>query len=159
IKYIEALGDFKDGAIPWLDELYDLAARTPLKQGFRITHINIALLPQKTAKEKEKAKGKDKDKVYTARMTIEGQVYRTDHDLNQEPKNNINKDPSCSASLEIVKTPNPTDQKRGMIEQFTIRVDVAPRPPTAYNVHLKAPALPTRPSNKALDDEDVGDQE
>jgi len=99
-------------------------------------------------------RGKDKEKVYTARMTIEGQVPRDQYDLITQLKNKINKDPYCSASLEIVKNPNPTDQKRGLTEQFMIRVDIAHRSPMAYIEQIDPKQLPQRPPARLIPDDD-----
>lgn len=139
IKYLEALKEWNDGAIPWLDELYDLAARSPMKQGFRVTQITIVPLQTTKSNVKEKDKDKDKDKEikFTARMMIQGTVSRADDYLVQQLIDKINKDhPYCLARNEQIKTVgNPTDPKKSM-EEFTIRVDLARRPPSAYTVPL-----------------------
>jgi len=38
---IDALKEWDAGTVPWLDELYDLTARFPYEQGFRINHFVV----------------------------------------------------------------------------------------------------------------------
>src|SRR5262249_22095922 len=44
-KHIKALGDWDKAALPWLDELYDLAALFPYRVGLKVTHLNAQPLP------------------------------------------------------------------------------------------------------------------
>ena len=55
---LDALKDWDKGAIPWIDEFYDLAARFPQETGFKITKVEIVPL-------------RNKDRL-TARMTLQG---------------------------------------------------------------------------------------
>jgi len=153
IKYTEALADWTGGAIPWLDELYDLTARMQFKKGFRITQVNIATLAAKTAKEREK----DKEKViYSARMMIDGKVQQADLGLVQDLVKKISLDPHCKAELAAIKAEGSAADPKKTGMTFTIRVDLAHQAMVDYRIPLNlAPgALPAAPAAVEPDEPD-----
>jgi Tfp pilus assembly PilM family ATPase len=134
IKYLEALKEWYDGALPWLDELYDLTVRVSSQPGLKVTQISCTPLQAKgNAKDKEKER-------FLTRMVIQGEVLRKDNHLVKRLLDSINKDPHCKATTEgeNVKSGQVTDP-RTAIETFTIRVDLAHQPSNLYSERLVPP--------------------
>ena len=65
-KHLDALKDWNYTAVSWLDEIYDLAARFPKKQGLKVTKIEVQPLTPKSAKDKPPA----------ILLEVDGRVYR-----------------------------------------------------------------------------------
>ena len=77
IKYLEALKPWREAAIPWLDELYDLAAAPMDKNhmGFRIKKVDMTALEIKKPATGQAAAGKPvKEFQATAKITINGVI-------------------------------------------------------------------------------------
>jgi hypothetical protein len=51
-KDLEGIKDWEKGAISWIDEFYDLAARFPRDAGFKITKIHIEPITRRDAKDR-----------------------------------------------------------------------------------------------------------
>jgi len=210
IKYLDALREWNDGAIPWIDELYDVAARVPsegdnrVAKGFRVTRIKIVPITEKAAKgtvpaptvikdkiakagthtvalastnqitpryvltinknqpdqeiitvdavsgskitayfAKEHEKGATVEKtMFTARMTIEGQVEEPKATLVQKYMSDINKDKHCRCSNPQLKR-----SASGQVD-FTLSVDIAHQLPQHYLTRLVPPAIRAEPEPK-----------
>jgi Tfp pilus assembly PilM family ATPase len=136
IKYLEALKEWNDGAIPWIDELYDLAVRFPGKQGFRITQLTVVPLTSKGAKESK----------FTARMTIQGIVNSRDAKLVQMLMDKINLDRDhCRCTSEYIRATSNGN------EEFSLKVDITRREPWNYYEELKLPKLAKKVDEGDLD--------
>ncbi|HWY88286.1 MAG TPA: hypothetical protein VNX28_16360, partial [Gemmataceae bacterium] len=125
IADINALKDWDNTSISWLDELYDLTARFPDLKGFRITSL--------TANTSKKTTNKDK---YVASMTLTGVAPAVDIDKITKVNElvaEINKSPSLRASIQ--------DSKHVGVNQvsFQLKVDLMHRPPEKYTMHLEVP--------------------
>jgi hypothetical protein len=123
IADINALKDWDNSSISWLDELYDLTARFPDLQGFRITSL--------TANTSKKTTNKDK---YVASMTLTGVAPAVDIDKITKVNElvaEINKSPSLRASIQ--------DSKHVGVNQvsFQLKVDLMHRAPEKYTMHLE----------------------
>src|SRR5207253_1812632 len=93
VKYIEAYKEWSRTAVPWLDELYDLAARFPKKPGLRVTKLEVnQVQPRNT-----------KDKPLT-RLTVTGLAYSKDvgqiYDLAKRINQESGKEKYCQASVD-----------------------------------------------------------
>jgi hypothetical protein len=134
IKYMEALRDWRDGAIPWLDELYDLTARSPENEpGFRISQISIQ--PLNVVKSAQSALKADKDAKPqpTARISIQCTVPNKKDYLIFKLKDKINRDPHCWAEIKNGKVTGTTaDQKL----ECTLQIDITRQLPTQYTTRL-----------------------
>jgi hypothetical protein len=143
IKYLEALKEWNDAAMPWLDEIYDLSARAPQRPGFRITQVTVSPVSAKSGKMK-----------FTARMLIQGTVPRKDAQLVERLMETINRDPHCHCiNTNLRGTGNPNDQSKAM-EEFTLQVDIARQPPSQYTTRL----VPPPQTGRSNPDDDDGEQ-
>jgi hypothetical protein len=135
-KYLEALREWVDGDISDLDEIYDLVARAPWVDGFRIIKVDKTVLTQnKTAKEKEK----DKDQKFLVRFNITGRLFRKDQDLIKNWVETINSDPHCKASSPRLVSVKDTAEAEKTLQEFTLQIDVARQPASKYTTVLRAP--------------------
>jgi hypothetical protein len=132
IKYMEALREWRDTAIPWLDELYDLTARSPDNEpGFRISKITIN--PLQVVKSALKDTGKEKDVQPTARMLVHCTVPVKKGDLITKLKDKINRDPHCKCTIQGEKaTGTINDQKM----DYTLQIDFVRQQQTQYTTRL-----------------------
>jgi hypothetical protein len=118
---IEALKEWQQGTIPWLDELYDLTARFPYEKGFRINHFVI-----------EPGSGKKGAKdAPAAKIRITGVTPAGQSSLALNLRDAINRDGHLKATIER--------QTGGRDSQFTIRIDVAKQPASKYETILAVP--------------------
>jgi hypothetical protein len=119
-----ALKDWEKGAIPWIDELYDLAARFPQEIGFRITKLEIVPL-------------RNKDR-FQARMILQG-VSPPDkkHLVNRFIESM--RDPHLVARIE-----------RSQEGSYKIQVDISRQGPRDYQTRLILPYIPPS-SQKRVD--------
>jgi Tfp pilus assembly PilM family ATPase len=144
IKYMEALREWRDGALPWLDELYDLTARSPYDKdakGFRISQISITQLSKQGAA-KDKDKEKDKEKNFTARMLIQCTVPPQKDELLFKLREKINRDPHCNAQIVSAKLSGiGKDQKL----ECTLQIDIARQMPSQYTTRMPQLKEPARP--------------
>jgi Tfp pilus assembly PilM family ATPase len=133
IKYMEALREWRDGAIPWLDELYDLTARSPDNEpGFRISTITISPLAVKQSTTKDKDAAKDKE-TRTARMLIQCTVPVKKDELITKLKDKINRDPHCWCTIQSMKATGTTNDQR---LECTLQIDITRQLATQYTTRL-----------------------
>jgi hypothetical protein len=142
-EFMDALKEFNDGAIPWIDELYDLTARAPYEKGFRIKQVTVTPVSIKTAK-----------LGYSTRMEISGQVDGSKVRLVQEFMRKINEDKYCSCKNTLL-TDKSLKNSTLMVEDFKLEVLISHRPPSQYLARLIPPPLPPGAAKLAtLDDDD-----
>jgi hypothetical protein len=134
IKYMEALREWRETAIPWLDELYDLTARSPDNEpGFRISNINISPWSPPKTSSKDKDTSKDKENRVTARMLVQLTVPLKRDDLVFKLMDKINRDPHClCSSLGMKATGTANDQKI----EVTLQIDIIRQQASQYNTRL-----------------------
>lgn len=120
---IAALKEWESTTISWLDELYDIAARFPHVEGLRITQVAATQVTQRGVKDK-----------YTGRITIHG-VMTSDHDAHVAKfLDALHQDST------YLKVQSPTYKAN----EFVVKIDVAPRPPSKYQSTLVVPPIPKR---------------
>jgi Tfp pilus assembly PilM family ATPase len=135
-KYLEALKEWVDGDVSDLDEFYDLVARAPWVEGFRITKVVKTVVQQtKLAKEKDK----DKESRYLVRFDITIKVLRKDKNLVQDWVTAINKDPHCKANSSGNKTIGANLDPENAVQEYLMTVEVARQSQEKYNTLLKTP--------------------
>jgi hypothetical protein len=110
-----AIKDWEKGAIPWIDELYDLAARFPQETGFKITKVEIMPL-------------RNKDRLQ-ARMTLQGVAPPGREHLVLKFIESM-RDPHLVARVERFQTD---------AGNYKIQVDIAYQGPSAYQSRLVLP--------------------
>jgi hypothetical protein len=110
---IDALDVWEKGAIPWLDEFYDLAARFPQVDGFRLTRVQIEPIVV-NSKNPERS---------SARMIMQGLAPAGKQYVHQFI--NSLRDPHLVANVNWVKG-----------GQFSIQIDIARQPAAAYRTQL-----------------------
>lgn len=118
---LQALKEWEQLRVPWLDELYDLTARFPHQIGLRVTRLNLEPIARSTNAKKTEDK-------YVARMSLGGLVSREDDHLLTKLVDSINRDGHCRATLERIKPP-----------EFTLKVDLSRQPPAHYLTKLVPP--------------------
>lgn len=112
---LEALKEWDQGAIPWIDELYDIAARFPRVTGLRLTKIQIEPIARRTAKDK-----------FAARMVLNGVVPAGKEGLLKQFTDSM-RDPHLQIR---------DNRLRG--QSFTIAVDVARQSAREYQTKWPA---------------------
>ncbi|MCI0740164.1 MAG: hypothetical protein L0Y72_14045 [Gemmataceae bacterium] len=117
---IDALKDFEQGAVPWLDEIYQLAAHFPHKVGFRVTQLKIDPPGKKSSKDK-----------YVATVSIHGVFPAGEERLVREWQMYLSRDPHLRATL-----------KDHVGNKFHMIVDVASQPRSKYQTRLVVPPAP-----------------
>jgi Tfp pilus assembly PilM family ATPase len=135
-KNLDALKEWHKTALPVIDELYDLTARFPYKNGLLVTKLEIAPVAVKGAKD---AAAKS---IYTMHMTVTGVVSRDDSILLEGLVDAINQDPYCRAgppTKKIVAGAGGPDGEKAH-QEFVMQVDIAPRPQEKYVARLVPPA-------------------
>jgi Tfp pilus assembly PilM family ATPase len=130
IQFMDAVKEFNDGAVPWLDELYDLAARAPHEKGFRIKQIIVSPLSLKSGKGN-----------FSTRMEITGVVDGSKTRLVQQLMNEINKDKYCFCRTTLL-TDRTKKNSTATEEDFKLMVEIARRPSSQYTARLVPPPLP-----------------
>lgn len=131
------------GALPWLDELYDLTARFPDRENFRVNQIFINPLDRESDK-------------FTMRMTINGVVPLGHSRLIDDLVSRINRESHghCRASKETLKTPQGNQSED--TQEFTVYVDMIRQDLKKYDTELRLPptyaprAATTSPSDKTV---------
>jgi Tfp pilus assembly PilM family ATPase len=130
-KYIEALKEWVDGDISDLDEMFDLVARAPWVQGFRISKFEKTVVQQpKSAKDKEK---------FLVHVIIKGRIFRKDQRLLQNWVDAINKDPHCKAKSDKINTITNAADPDMSVQEFEVIIDIARQPATAYTTTYSPP--------------------
>jgi hypothetical protein len=134
IKYMEALREWRETAIPWLDELYDLTARSPDNEpGFRISNISISPWSPPKTSSKDKDTSKDKENRVTARMLVQCTVPMKKDDLVFKLKDKINRDPHCLCSILSMKATGTTNDQK---IEVTLQIDIIRQQASQYNTRL-----------------------
>ncbi len=113
---LDALKDWDRGAIPWVDEFYDLATRFPQETGFKVTKVEIAPL-------------RNKDR-YAARMTIQGVAPAGKEHLVRKFIESM-RDPHLLARVERLQAGS-----------YKIQVDISRQAAREYQARLLLPYLP-----------------
>ena len=135
---IEALKDWDNTTISWLDELYDMAARFPGHKGFRVNILTANTLGKK---------GKDR---YVASVTLSGVVPASDVTLVHQFMEEINRTGTLQATSERIKAAGPN------MQEFQVKVMLVHQTPDKYTTPLKSfPFLkgaPVRVEEKEADD-------
>jgi Tfp pilus assembly PilM family ATPase len=123
-KYLKALGDWNDGGVVWLDELYDLAERFPKDPNLRLTEVQC--IPRT-------ATGKDK---HVGTITVIG--ITTEDRYAQEFSGRLSEESRyyLIGPLDIVAN-NTGLNFQQFRRKFTTRLDVIKRPPNEYRLTLE----------------------
>jgi hypothetical protein len=129
-KRIKAIGDWADGGVNALDELYDLTERIPDTNNVQLRLMTIDPLTR-TAKSKQVAK-----------MTLKG-VTTNDHKGVDELTNDFSRDPHLRPDPKRL-SPNLGPDRFRFAQQFEARVDIAKQAPTDYRLRLPEPAANDR---------------
>src|SRR5262249_27101089 len=122
---INFLKEWDNTTVSWIDELYDLTARFPFQQGFRLESITVSPA-------KKKPNSKDK---FVATMTLTGVVQRQDQTKVNDLVEEINK-----AGLRA--TPGQhggTSTANANQSAFSITVDLPRQAPEKYKTKLTPP--------------------
>jgi hypothetical protein len=129
---IDALKEWDQATLPWLDELYDLTARFPYEKGFRINHLVFE--PVSLAKKSAKDAKDGKDMPIVGRMRIVG-INTPDMDQRVQQLRDAmaaGRDGHLKATVENTK-------KVGAVHEFTIRVEIAKQAASKYDTVLVLP--------------------
>jgi hypothetical protein len=148
-KRIGDLKEWHQGALPVLDELYDLTVRFPFLRGLKVTKLEFASLAGKTGG-REQAKTGDKGPPFTVRMTITGLVPPSQVADVRHLTEDFNKDSHCRADTPQITSAG--GEKTDGAQQFIIHVDL--RAGGAYRSLL---VPPPRPKAVPADDDDDDD--
>jgi Tfp pilus assembly PilM family ATPase len=128
-RHIEALKTWEEGAICWLDELYDLTAYFPFSTKVRLAQFNASPLPRNP---------KDKDK-HVARINLTGVAARDDGGLLNVLADSLHHEKHYRAgSLDLKGTEASGPRQAG--QTFTTRVDVEKQTPDLFTVRFTPPA-------------------
>jgi Tfp pilus assembly PilM family ATPase len=140
---VDALREWEDTTIPWLDELHDLAARFPFQIGFRVKELSAQPI-KRTAKE-----------PYVAQITFTGVGKINQDQLISQLIDSLNADRHLRA------TPQRTIGASGGNQEFQVKVDVAKQPANRYVTALTLPprlkAGPADPTAEAEEPPDPPD--
>jgi hypothetical protein len=139
----EALRDWEDTSISWLDEIYDLAARFPHEVGFRVKDFAAGPISKRGPKDAH---------VAQVSFTIVAKTGREADAQIAKLLATLNADKHLQASSTAS-----TDQVSG--NQFVnIKVDIAKQAPERYTTVLARPPRPAAdPSMPMMETEDPGD--
>ena len=120
---LNALKEWEKGAIPWIDEFYDLAARFPQETGFRITKLEMAPL-------------RNKDR-FQARMTIQGVAPPGKEQL-------------VHKFIESMRDPHLlVREERFQAGSYKIQVDISRQTSRDYRTRLLLPYVPPSPNKRS----------
>lgn len=117
---VAALKEWEQTTISWLDELYSVSARLPHAQGFRLAQVSATQVRRRGAKD-----------AATGLLTLHG-IMNSDQDVL------VNQFLESLHEDKYLKAQSPTF--RG--NDFTIKIDVAPRPPMHHTTQLVVPPRP-----------------
>lgn len=134
---VQALKEWEDNTVSWVDEIYDLAARLPHQIGFRLKDFTAGPILKKS--------GKD---AGVATVTFRG-IAKTTHDKEiAQLVESLNADRHLRAMLVQSKDVG------GGNQEFQIKVDIARLPANKYTTVLH---VPPRPRVQADADNETGD--
>jgi Tfp pilus assembly PilM family ATPase len=123
---IQAINEWTDGEVVWLDELYDLAERFPDVQRMHLTTLNGEPLTRTT-------KGKNATK-YVARLTLKG-IINYDYELVDQLIGRLTRDGHYRPDPKQIK-PNTGIDRIRFRQEFSTRADVEKRLPKQYTSRL-----------------------
>jgi hypothetical protein len=132
---VDGLKDWDQTTVSWIDEMYDIAARFPHEQGLRLQQVSAAPLTRKS-----NAGPKDKDAKYVGVETLHGVMLPDQDKLLLRFMNKLREDPHLR-----VTSP---DFSRG--NEFTVRIEVAAQPGSAFTQKLDVPPQPKRTEPEAM---------
>jgi hypothetical protein len=116
---IDALKEWEETTVSWLDELYDLSARFPHQVGFRLKDLNA------TAPSKRNPKDKNAPVAHVALtgVALPDQIPHIDELLKA-----LNADPHLRATLVSSKP-----------QEFRLKIDITRQAPERYTTRLRPP--------------------
>ena len=120
---VEGLKEWEDTTIPWLDELYDLAARFPYQIGFRVKDLTVTPV---------KRTGKD---PYVAQIIFKGIAKTNQDQLVSQLVDALNGDKHLRA-MTLLRGGT------GLNQEFQVKVDVAKQAANRYVTRLVVPPRP-----------------
>lgn len=121
---IKAIGDWVTNDICWLDELYDLTERFPDSNGIRLTQMSGNLMTR-SAKSK-----------YVGRMELKG-ITTTEYQLVDSLVAHLVEDSHFRVEPKVLSRNAGVDRLR-YAQQFSTKMEMEPRPPSAYTLVLEA---------------------
>jgi hypothetical protein len=141
-KHIEALKEWTATNVSWLDELYDLTARFPWREGFRLTDLSGGEKPQAQA---AFVKTKVKDK-YAGRMVLNGEVPVSEDRLVDDLKTALADPGHRPGQLSLASDTGAQAAKKGKSHKtFGLPVDVVSQPSFRYTTRFVPPTPPQMP--------------
>jgi Tfp pilus assembly PilM family ATPase len=135
-KYLKGVGDWVDGGVVWLDEVYELIDRFPDNPNLRLTELQC--IP---------AAAGSKDK-HVGSIILTG--ITTDDQFAQELAHRLDEDSRHYRihPLDITSNNTGLDVFRQFRRKFTLRIDVEKRPPSEYKRKLTPPASEPAAGNR-----------
>jgi Tfp pilus assembly PilM family ATPase len=125
-KRLKAISEWEEGAIVWLDELYDLVERFPDSNGIRMTTLTADSM----------TRGKDK---YVARMNLKG-VTTSDYTYIDTLEARLDEEKYYRPLPKKMDQNTSSRQERFRFPlQFTTGVQIEKRPPSEYSLQLQPP--------------------
>jgi hypothetical protein len=121
---LDAYKDWEQSTVPWLDEMYDLTARFPFKQGFRVNEFGAS-----TTGSKKNAKD-----GFVGRITLKGITPKT-----QDPKFTVYALQTALASDSHLR-PGIDGITKGT--DYSMKIDIAKQDVKRYDTHLVVPPRP-----------------
>jgi hypothetical protein len=127
-KYLKGVGDWVDGGVVWLDDIYQVTDRFPDNPNLRLTALEC--IPQNTT---------SKDK-HVGVINLTG--ITTDDQIAGELSNRIDEERPYYRPHPLLITANRTglDIFRQFRRQFELKIDVEKRPPAEYKGKLTLPS-------------------
>ena len=153
-KHIEALKDWNGKRVAWLDELYDVTAHFPYREGFRLTEFT-GMPRQQLAGRPGQAKTKNEEK-YAGQLALFGETKPkpSEEDHVYDLKRRLS-DPHHRALVEWTRVGGNAKKNT---KTFLIRVDVAHQEPKGYTTgFIPPPAAAPKRKNAAPDFGDFGE--
>jgi Tfp pilus assembly PilM family ATPase len=133
-KQIQALKEWTDGTISWLDEIYEITSRFTWLEGFRLTEV-VAVPKQKAQTQRGAPRAPVKDK-YVAQVTLKGEVRVKDEHWVTAFKDALNE---AGHHATIDHLPGVA---KGNVKPFRIKVELARKPASAFNARFEPPEPP-----------------
>lgn len=115
---VAALKEWEQSTISWVNELYDISARLPHAQGFRVTQVSVSQVRR------------PKDK-FSGNVTVHGLMSSDQNVLVEQFVESLQAD-------KYLKAISPSSKAN----EFTVKIEVAPRPPLHYSATLVVPPQP-----------------
>ncbi len=144
-KHIQALKEWTGAAVPWLDELYEVTARFPSREGFRVTELYGAPRPQSLQQGQRGNASKVKEK-YNGLLTLNGETRPIDEREVEGLKAALNDAQHRTVEISIQGGGGVGATKKD-IRVFKLKTDVAGQPSNKYTTRFDPPRQVKRPSN------------